>query len=332
MINNYNHISAALGDANNYTDLSGLQNIKRLGRDEDGNRTGDEALEAVAKQFESIFLNMMMKSMRDANEVFKDDAMGNSSETEFYEQMFDQQLALSFSQKGVGLAEGLVRQLKAGMSTAEDMVSGAVSSNIPPLSGDAVTPVPRAAESATPANIQNSAQENNQQLNNEPAPVVDDISSAEDFIRTLMPVAERVAGRLGLDARYLLSQAALESGWGQHMIRTGDGDNSFNLFGIKAGAEWQGDVARVSTLEYRNGVALREMANFRSYSSFDHSFEDYANFILGNQRYQRAVEVAADGEQYLRELQAAGYATDPNYASKISSIVERKFSDGNDRG
>ena len=146
------------------------------------------------------------------------------------------------------------------------------------------------------------------------------IQSAEDFVRKLHPYAEQAAKELGVEPKVILAQAALETGWGRSLIKNSNGSNSFNLFNIKADKSWQGKQAQVSTLEFEQGVAKKVNAGFRSYASFQESFQDYVAFIKNNPRYGDALKQAGNGERYLHELQRAGYATDPNYANKIMSI------------
>ena len=148
------------------------------------------------------------------------------------------------------------------------------------------------------------------------------VASPEEFVRTLLPAARQSAKALGLDPLALVAQAALETGWGQRMIKTAAGSNSFNLFGIKANNGWQGNTAVVDTLEYRGGIAKKEQAKFRSYSSPEHSLQDYVAFIKHNPRYQDAVNASADAKAYFEQLQAAGYATDPAYAKKIMAVYQ----------
>ena len=145
-------------------------------------------------------------------------------------------------------------------------------------------------------------------------------SSSEAFSQQLYPAARQAASMLGVDPRLLLSQAALETGWGQRMISGNRGENSFNLFGIKADASWQGPKVWVDTLEYRDGVAVRERAAFRAYGSYEESFADYARFIREQPRYQEALRQAGTPRGYIQALQQAGYATDPDYARKVMAI------------
>ncbi len=324
-----NGSTLANSGADMYTDLNSLQKIKQLGRG--GDTEKQQALEAVAKQFESVFLNMMMKSMREANEAFKDDSMSSSNEMDFYQNMFDQQLTLTLSKDGVGIADALMRQLQRQLPMSNNAEESKVSMNPFDLYGDLKKMV------ATKSNVS----ETNEQPSVLPSKSDKDlieahrpISSADEFKRRLLPLAETAARELGIDPRLILSQAALETGWGKHMIRKPNGDNSFNLFGIKANHGWQGDVASVKTLEYHNGVAQPQRANFRSYGSYEESFNDYVNFIQGQSRYHNALSDSQAPDHYVRELQRAGYATDPDYANKILNIAERHFNhvDDSSRG
>ncbi len=316
-------LSAA--DASVYTDLNSLQGIKQLGKGQTADR--EQALEQIAKQFESVFLNMMMKSMRDANKAFEDPGMSGSSDMQFYQQMFDQQLTLSLSQRGVGIADALVRQLKQGLpeqavpelGTREQSTPGQVTPGqgkdigeyFNTLVNRLVTGSTQDAEAATAETQAESADQ--------------DLLSIEDFKTHLMPLAKQAAAQLGIDPAVLLSQAALETGWGQHMIKGQDGQNSFNLFGIKASQDWQGNTAAVSTLEYRDGLPQREIARFRAYDSYAESFQDYVSFIKNQGRYQQALQASGSADAYVTELQRAGYATDPQYANKIMAIADQHF-------
>jgi flagellar protein FlgJ len=146
------------------------------------------------------------------------------------------------------------------------------------------------------------------------------------FMNQLLPHAQQAADKLGVDANILLAQAALETGWGQSVIKNDQGKSSFNLFNIKADKSWTGQQARVSTLEYADGMARKEMAGFRSYDSYKASFDDYVDFIKSNPRYNEALKKADNAAQYVRELQKAGYATDPRYAEKIMNIYHSQVS------
>ncbi|HLA30056.1 MAG TPA: flagellar assembly peptidoglycan hydrolase FlgJ, partial [Pseudomonas sp.] len=148
-------------------------------------------------------------------------------------------------------------------------------------------------------------------------------ASKDEFIAAMLPMAEKAAEKIGVDPRYLVAQAALETGWGKSIIRQQDGSSSHNLFGIKAHTGWDGDSARVLTTEYQGGKAVKEAASFRAYDSYAHSFEDYVSFLQGNGRYDQALASTAKPDQFARELQKAGYATDPQYARKINQIARQ---------
>lgn len=148
-------------------------------------------------------------------------------------------------------------------------------------------------------------------------------ADGDEFVATMLPMAEQAAKRIGIDPRYLVAQAALETGWGKSVMRNSDGSSSHNLFGIKASGNWEGDSARAITSEFRDGQFVKETAAFRSYDSYQDSFHDLVSLLQNNSRYQDAVKSADNPEQFVRELQKAGYATDPNYASKISQIARQ---------
>lgn len=155
------------------------------------------------------------------------------------------------------------------------------------------------------------------------APSKGAFSSADDFVATMLPMAEEAAARIGVDPKILVAQAALETGWGKSVMRAEDGSSSHNLFGIKASSNWKGEQARAITSEFRNGAMVKETAQFRSYASYADSFHDLVSLLQNNDRYQGVVNAADNPEQFVKELQKAGYATDPAYASKISSIAKQ---------
>lgn len=148
-------------------------------------------------------------------------------------------------------------------------------------------------------------------------------ADCDEFVATMLPMAEQAAKRIGIDPRYLVAQAALETGWGKSVMRNTDGSSSHNLFGIKATGNWEGGEARAITSEFRDGQFVKETAAFRSYDSYQDSFHDLVSLLQNNSRYQDAVKAADKPEQFVQELQKAGYATDPNYASKISQIARQ---------
>lgn len=280
-----------------YTDFHGLSQLRADVR----NETTDESIEQVARQFESIFTQMMLKSMRDASPA--EGGLFDNDQSKMYSEMFDKQIALTMSEgKGIGLKEMLMRQLGTSSTVAEgdDIMTH------DPL--PARMPEKHAIESSPLANkIEYRAAQ---------------INSPREFVDEMRDDAQRAAAVLGVAPEVLISQAALETGWGKAIIQDPNGNNSHNLFGIKADARWQGERVAVPTIEYENGVASKQIHMFRAYDSYAESFDDYANFIQSNPRYENALSVAAIPQQYLAGLQQAGYATDPEYASKINRIME----------
>lgn len=251
----------------------------------------DQALKSAAQQFESVFLNMMLKSMREAT---PQDGMFDSEQTRMFTGMLDQQLAQTMASRGVGLADMMVKQLSRNMAapTAGDVtVAGAFSP---------------ASSAARSMNALPSAYGENAQ---------------QEFVDRMLSPAIQASKTTGVPAQLMLGQAALESGWGKREIRMPDGSNSFNLFGIKAGNGWNGKVAEVMTTEYRNGVAYKQVERFRAYSSYEEAFRDHANLISGSPRYADVMAQAGNPVGMAAAIQRAGYATDPNYADKLVKVM-----------
>ncbi|MFT5420283.1 MAG: flagellar protein FlgJ [Candidatus Endobugula sp.] len=316
-----------------YTDLHSLQNIRKLGSDDK-----EGALRQVAQQFESMFIQMMLKSMRSANEVFGQDNPLNTSETKHHQEMYDSQLSLTLGESNnIGLADAFYRQMKnnylsssntdesttASSPNANELTKLSPSSEAPSSeapSSEAIQPFFGNGSQSSHGNFSNS-QTSSQRITD--AKVLKDIQSPEDFIAKMTPYAKQAAEALGVDHRVLVAQSALETGWGEHVIRDQHGNQSFNLFNIKADSRWQGKSVSVPTIEYVGGVAQRENASFRRYASIDDSFTDYQQF-LSQPRYEKALAVTSDANLFVKELQNAGYATDPRYAEKIQSILENE--------
>ncbi|MAF15393.1 MAG: flagellar assembly peptidoglycan hydrolase FlgJ [Marinomonas sp.] len=285
----------------------------------------DAALKKVAQEFEAIFINMMFKNMRSANENIGG-GLFDSAQTKQYTEMMDSQLAQSLANAGgIGLAESLVRQLQGkgkGVSSAEDGALDSEASflrNLSTLDAERVRAVAkRAAQDYT---------ESAQQVVDTAKVKATDVAfdSPDSFVQTLWPHAQKAGEQLGVDPKAILAQAALETGWGKYPMAKTDGSPSYNLFGIKADHRWSGDKALVSTLEFKEGVAQREKAAFRAYDSFSQSFEDYADFLKNSERYQEALEAGDNAAMFAAYLQKGGYATDPNYADKIANILSSKW-------
>ncbi len=320
-----------------YTDVNGLQNLKTSGGDE------REQLKQIAQQFEALMLQMMLKSMRQANAVFAEGNPLGSSEQDFYQEMFDQQIgvSLSGSGRGMGIAEALVRQLQSRHAPAPDAVAKAGTKDFAVPARSAIRAAVDTAAVAGALDADFDAEKFWETVDSaalavadtrtfpvQTRPLPDFDGTPATFIDALLPLAERVGAELGVDSRVLLAQAALETGWGQKLITRGDGGSSYNFFNIKAGRNWQGDTATVSTVEYRNGVAVRERAAFRAYESPEQSFADYAQLIAGSKRYRQALAQADNPQAYVRELERAGYATDPRYADKVLQVMNGRHMNG----
>lgn len=304
-------------DAHVYTDMSAMSDLKHLA---DTDR--DKALEKVAKQFEALFLQQMMKSMRSANEVFSEGNYLNSQETEQYQDMFDKQLTLSLTQeRSIGIADQLVRQLGGGEQGADRPDAR---TSITEYSRDLPAPDPALAARANevrqmmPQARSDSAQPAEQGGRELP----ERFEGPEHFVQELSPIARDVSEKTGVPAQVMIAQAALETGWGRDMIG-GEQEPSRNLFGIKADERWDGEKVRITTTEYRDGMPLKEKADFRAYPDYASSFEDYASFLNENPRYERVLQKADEPQAFAQALQDAGYATDPAYADKIQNIMDQ---------
>jgi len=306
-----------------YTDIQGLSKLRAQARD-----NSEETLREVAGQFEALFIQMMLKSMRDAN---LGEGLLDSQHSRTYQSMYDKQIAIDLSkQQGLGLADMMVRQLSRSAEFESDDSAAAA-----PLGSAHHGLLKSAQGETTPAGKVNSAEGGRE------GPLEGKVNSAEGgregplgaatadwkpdspeaFVKELWPYAQRTARDLGTRPELLLAQAALETGWGQHVIRGTDGSNSFNLFGIKADTRWQGERAVTETIEFEDGLMRKQRASFRAYASLADSFADYADFLKTNPRYREALNRAADAPSFARALAEAGYATDPDYSVKINRIM-----------
>ncbi len=243
----------------------------------------DQALKAAAQQFETVFLNMMLKSMRDAT---PQDGAFDSEQTKMFTGMLDQQLAQSMaSSRSVGLADLMVKQLSRNLPASTPAASGST---------------PSAATNAAPSAYTAEPQ--------------------QSFVDKFKAPALAASRATGIPAHHILGQAALESGWGKREIKMPDGSDSHNLFGVKAGKDWSGKVTEVTTTEYHNGVASKQVEKFRAYGSYTEAFQDYAKLLSDNPRYS-GVLGQADAKVFAQGMQQAGYATDPHYADKLASVI-----------
>lgn len=316
-------------------DTKGIDNLRLQAR-----KNEDEGLKQTAQQFESLMINMMLRSMRSAtpkNGIF------DSEQSQFYTQMLDQQFSQKFSSQGIGLAEMLIQQLKKDssenltdhpISEAESILSSIESND---KKNDLVSLAPN-----EPKNLANSLWVNPKQEISKPLSMFQsnqttvipleinksNVSKSmqplqgrpNDFVNLVRPYARAIARETGIPEQFMIAQAALETGWGKHQIRLSENQPSYNLFGIKAGKNWKGPVVEAVTTEYINGVAQKVVDKFRVYHSYEESFRDYANLLLTNSRYSGLLKTQS-AVAFAWGLQQAGYATDPYYAQKLIKIL-----------
>jgi flagellar protein FlgJ len=302
-----------------YSDFGSLEALKKNVRQDDSS-----AVRKAAQQFESLFTNMLLKSMREATQNTNPGEQsidGSDSEgTQFYQGMFDQQLAVNLSQgKGLGLADMLVKQLtKTGLAhgAAKGAAISPAAMSAPPSSPTStLTPPTSLATPATATPVAATANTN--------SPLIEPSLTPEaDFVRRIQPAAQVVAARLGVAPEAVIAHAALETGWGQHQPTDARGSQSNNLFGIKAGSSWNGAAVQAGTTEFAAGVAARKTGSFRAYGTEADGLNDYASMLQGSPRYAAALGTGSDVAAFARGLQRGGYATDPNYARKLTAVAE----------
>ena len=255
-----------------------------------------ESVKQVATQFESMFVNMMLKSMRDAS---PQDGPFDSEQSRTFTTMLDQQLSQSIAARGIGLADMLVKQLS---KNGEDAIP-------------AVTPAVNA-----PITNNKSSSINDEPAANIPVSVSDKITAFQD---KMAGPAEEASASTGIPANFMIGHAALESGWGKHEIKDASGQTSYNLFGIKATANWTGKVVSATTTEYVHGVKQLKVEKFRAYDSYADAFKDFGNLMRNNPRYSNVMNSLQNATSYAKAVQTAGYATDPAYATKLSQVIQK---------
>ena len=295
----------------------------------------DEALQKVAQQFEALFVNMLLKSMREATPK---DGLFDSQQTQFFTQMHDQQLAQKISTKGIGIADMMVQQLSRTNKSVEPQT--AISQTNAILSAINSMQQTQPVSDGHPNDKSGQLWSVSQTSSNaampagKVSPVIDEFSApvqldkqqkksssqSANFIDKLLPHAKIASESTGIPSKFMLAQAALESGWGKYEIRHADNSPTYNLFGIKAGANWKGEVVETTTTEYINGMPQKTVEKFRAYSSYAEGFNDYAKLLMDNPRYAKVLN-SADAEAFANGLQRAGYATDPMYAEKLMRIL-----------
>ncbi|MDQ6619004.1 MAG: flagellar assembly peptidoglycan hydrolase FlgJ [Pseudomonadota bacterium] len=271
-----------------------------------------EAIGKAAQQFEALFVQMLMKQMREA---LPQDGPLSSDAEKSYTAMFDQQLAQQLSSRGIGLRKVIEQQLARQIGTA------ASSSDADPASPKSVRTETslQKASFALPVRPSATAQGATAVMDQAPGLIPAGVAA---FIDKLRPHAEAVAQAAGIPVHYLLAQAGLETGWGKSLPRTADGQTSHNLFGIKAGTQWKGATAEAPTTEVVQGQAVRTTERFRAYGSFTEAFQDFATLLKDSARYAGVIAKSADPRAYAEGLQRAGYATDPHYGAKLARSIE----------
>lgn len=311
-------------------DAKSLDHLKR-----GENAQSPEAIKEVAKQFEALFMNMLLKSMRAAT---PQESPFDNEQTRTFTAMLDQQLSSDLAERGLGLADVLARQLSKGINPVDDAMSQAVSdpdkasndkttdaslhNNINALKAYMANDLSKSqnrilSEMATNLKLGLSKQLSETTIPSSNKKLVG-IGSFQHEMKKFADIASQSSG---IPSHLMLGQAALESGWGKHQITGQDGTESYNLFGIKASKSWDGKVVESMTTEYINGIKHKRVEKFRAYDNYAESFKDFANLMQNNPRYQAVVANTSNTVQYANALQDAGYATDPNYAKKLVNVI-----------
>ena len=302
----------------NTSSAGGYVDFTRFGKLREGaHRNQDAAIQQVADEFEAMFAELMLKAARESDQG---EGMFDSSELDTYHEMLDGQLAQSLARsQDFGFGAMLKQQFAGALAAAKSEQAPGAASGLPALS--TLNSIESPLAGGVP--VISSALSI---LRTGDAPGVK--AQRQGFLDELAPFATSAANSLGVEPRALMAQAALESGWGKHVIRMPDGSSSHNYFGIKASPTWTGAVVKVPTTEYIGGRAVTVNAAFRAYPDARSAFRDYVDFIGGNPRYEQALAHGANAAQYARQLEAAGYATDPDYANKIMAILSGNHFDG----
>jgi peptidoglycan hydrolase FlgJ len=277
----------------------------------------DGTMQQVADEFEAMFAELMLKAAREADHG---DGMFDSSELDTYHELFDSQLAQSLAKsQDFGFSNMLTQQFADELAQARARAGEGGSHVLPQTRTlNSIEAPLRGGITMLPPALRETVFKKRGELSGD----------RQAFVEEIAPIAHAAAGTLGVAPRALMAQAALESGWGKHVIRLPDGSSSHNYFGIKASAGWHGEVVKVATTEYIGGRAVTVNAKFRAYPDAKTAFKDYVDFIGRNPRYEKALAHGANAASYARHLEAAGYATDPNYANKIMAILSGDGFDG----
>lgn len=294
-----------LADAKVYTDLEGLEKLRYQAK-----TNPEVAKKEVAQQFEALLMQILLRSMREANKSFASDLFGGD-QMALYQDMLDKQMSLIMSESGTGFAKIIEKNMEQQYSKEAQAAKHKNNRVVTSM-------LPAREESATVINAVKPQPVT-------PPPFQPSFNSQEEFVNGLWGHAKQAANMIGVDPKILLAQAALETNWGKKIITNNQtNSSSHNLFNIKADNSWTKSTTVTDTLEQKNGVLVKEKAAFRSYNSYMDSFIDYAHFLKNNSRYEEALNKATDPKQFVQALQSAGYATDSNYAEKIFTIFSSR--------
>lgn len=285
------------GASNLAMDVNALSQLKMAAHQKD-----PSAVRKSAQQFEALFIHMMLKSMRQAS-ASQDDSWTGGADGQMYTAMLDQQLSQVMAQRGMGLADMLLRQL----SPLQDGYQ-------------------KGSNSADPVDIAKPAKSSGS-LGAERVDLATKStrSMVEAFRQSVGKAANKASEMTGLPAAFILGQAALESGWGSREILGPQGERSFNVFGIKAGGQWQGATVDVLTTEFVDGVPRKVTGKFRAYESYEQAFEDYARLLTRHPRYASVLQSGQNLQAFAQSMQESGYATDPMYAQKLIRLISQNF-------
>lgn len=299
----------------------GLQALAADGRALDGLRRDAQrdpqgAVRQAAQQFEALFMQMVLKSMREATPK---SGLFDSPAEDMYTGMLDQQMATAMAGSGTGLADVIVRQLTRHLPAADGGSAAAAAADPAAASGSTSTAAARAA--ARYAEVANSATAAATAAGATATAAGTAGAAQRAFVGRHWNAALAAQQATGIPAQYVLGQAALESGWGRGEIRGDDGAPSHNLFGVKAGSSWRGRTVDVVTTEYENGAAKKVTEKFRAYDSYDEAFRDWAQLLTSQPRYAQVLARGRDGGAFAQGLQQAGYATDPAYGAKLTRVI-----------
>ncbi len=300
-------------NTDSYTNLEGLAKLKYLAR-----QKSPQAVKEVAGQFEALFTQMMVKSMRDAS---MGGGLFESEQSKMYMDMFDKQIAIQMSAAGgIGLAKMIATQLGRVTNIDPDQETNKETNLLPKIP---ISIPPVNTDKKVDLQLQkyiNSIPVTTKQSGANTAAVQTD-QSPLDFAKSIWNQVKGVAKELNISPKAILAQVILETGWGKHIPKDKNGNSAHNLFGIKATPSWNGNKITVDTNEFHSNRLIEIQQTFRGYDSSEKSLKDYANFLQQNPRYQKVLGTGNNINKFIQEIKDSGYATDPDYGSKLHGII-----------